>query len=166
MYLLRTDACGIWLKLHFLYLWQFLIHAPFLRKYVDLLVFKFLKGKHVTFGDICTSLWYRWRNALLWRAFFTTAIVAVALRALIDICKSGKCGLFGQGGLIMYDVTADKITYHLVDLPPVIVLGIIGGILGSLHNFLLEKVLRVYNRINEWVPVSISFLSFLSCSFQ
>lgn len=49
----------------------------------------------------------------------------------------------------MYDVTADKITYHLVDLPPVIVLGIIGGILGSIHNFLLEKVLRIYNRINE-----------------
>lgn len=101
----------------------------------------------VLFALECVASW--WRNALLWRAFFTTAIVAVALRALIDICKSGKCGLFGQGGLIMYDVTADKITYHLVDLPPVIVLGIIGGILGSLHNFLLEKVLRVYNRINE-----------------
>ncbi|KAJ0960341.1 hypothetical protein J5N97_001825 [Dioscorea zingiberensis] len=90
-----------------------------------------------------------WRSALLWRTFFTTAIVAVVLRALIDICKSGKCGLFGKGGLIMFDVTADKITYHLVDLPPVIVLGIIGGILGSLYNFLLEKVLRIYNHINE-----------------
>ena len=93
----------------------------------------------------------RWRSALLWRAFFTTAMVAVVLRALIDFCKSGKCGLFGKGGLIMFDVTADYVTYHLVDLPPVITLGVFGGILGSLYNFFLDKVLRLYNLINEYV---------------
>ncbi|RLM74245.1 hypothetical protein C2845_PM15G23270 [Panicum miliaceum] len=91
----------------------------------------------------------KWRSALLWRAFFTTAMVAVVLRALIDFCKSGKCGLFGKGGLIMFDVTADYVTYHLVDLPPVITLGVFGGILGSLYNFFLDKVLRLYNLINE-----------------
>ncbi|XP_058112053.1 putative chloride channel-like protein CLC-g [Magnolia sinica] len=90
-----------------------------------------------------------WRSALLWRAFFTTAIVAVVLRALIDTCNSDKCGLFGKGGLIMFDVTAANISYHLTDLPPVIVLGIIGGILGSIYNFLLERVIRIYNFINE-----------------
>lgn len=73
------------------------------------------------------------------------------LRALIDICRSDKCGLFGKGGLIMFDVTSADVTYHLVDLPPVIVLGIIGGILGSFYNSLLDKVLRVYNLINEYV---------------
>jgi len=93
----------------------------------------------------------RWRSALLWRAFFTTAMVAVVLRALIDFCKSGKCGLFGEGGLIMFDVTADYVTYHLVDLPPVITLGVFGGILGSLYNFFLDRVLRLYNLINEYV---------------
>ncbi|XP_068637825.1 putative chloride channel-like protein CLC-g [Aristolochia californica] len=90
-----------------------------------------------------------WRSALLWRAFFTTAVVAVVLRAFIDLCNSGKCGLFGKGGLIMFDVTSASISYHLADLPPVIVLGIIGGILGSLYNFLLNKVLRVYTYIHE-----------------
>ncbi|KAI4965406.1 hypothetical protein ZWY2020_054664 [Hordeum vulgare] len=34
--------------------------------------------------------------AFLWRAFFTTAVVAVKLRTLIEFCRSGKCGLFGQ----------------------------------------------------------------------
>lgn len=86
------------------------------------------------------------------------------LRALIDICKSGKCGLFGKGGLIMFDVTSDTVAYHLVDLPPVIVLGIIGGILGSFYNFLLDKVLRIYNLINEYVSLSPSFTFLLVIS--
>lgn len=91
----------------------------------------------------------RWRSALLWRSFFSTAVVAIVLRALIDVCLSGKCGLFGTGGLIMFDVYSASISYHLVDVPPVLVLGVVGGILGSLYNFLLDKVLRLYNIINE-----------------
>ncbi|KAF7840176.1 putative chloride channel-like protein CLC-g [Senna tora] len=64
-----------------------------------------------------------WRSALLWRAFFTTAIVAIVLRALIDVCLS--------------------------DVPSVFILGVIGGILGSLYNSLLTIVLRAYNSIHE-----------------
>ncbi|KAJ6699843.1 CHLORIDE CHANNEL PROTEIN [Salix purpurea] len=90
-----------------------------------------------------------WRSALLWRSFFTTAVVAIVLRALIDFCLSGKCGLFGKGGLIMFDVYSESVTYHLIDVLPVLTLGAIGGILGSLYNFLLDKVLRIYSRINE-----------------
>nr|XP_043619385.1 putative chloride channel-like protein CLC-g [Erigeron canadensis] len=90
-----------------------------------------------------------WRSALLWRAFFSTAIVAILLRGLTDMCLSGKCGLFGTGGLIMFDVTSADLSYHLVDVPPVLLLGVIGGIAGGLYNFLLGKVLRLYNRINE-----------------
>lgn len=91
----------------------------------------------------------RWRSALLWRAFFTAATVAILLRALIDVCLSGKCGLFGKGGLIMFDAYSENVSYHLQDLPPVLLLGVVGGILGSLYNFLLDKVLRVYNLIHE-----------------
>ncbi|CAL9105226.1 putative chloride channel-like protein CLC-g isoform X1 [Musa acuminata AAA Group] len=101
----------------------------------------------VLFALESLSSW--WRSALIWRAFFTTAVVAVTLRALIDICERGKCGLFGKGGLIMYDVTSDTVTYHIADLPPVILLGVIGGILGSLYNFLMLKVLRVCSLVNE-----------------
>lgn len=90
-----------------------------------------------------------WRSALLWRSFFTAAVVAIVLRALIDYCNMGKCGLFGTGGLIMFDVSSTDISYHLNDVPPALVLGVVGGILGALYNFLQEKILRVYALINE-----------------
>uniref|UniRef100_A0A5B7C227 Chloride channel protein n=1 Tax=Davidia involucrata TaxID=16924 RepID=A0A5B7C227_DAVIN len=90
-----------------------------------------------------------WRSALLWRTFFSTAIVAVVLRAFIEYCTSGNCGLFGQGGLIMFDVSGVTVRYHVMDIIPVAVIGIIGGVLGSLYNHLLHKVLRLYSLINE-----------------
>ncbi|KAI4377160.1 hypothetical protein MLD38_014838 [Melastoma candidum] len=90
-----------------------------------------------------------WRSALIWRAFFTTAMVALVLRALIDVCESGKCGLFGKGGLIMFDISSSTVVYHLYDVPAVLLLGVVGGLLGSLYNFLLMKVLRIYSLINE-----------------
>ncbi|KAI3443891.1 hypothetical protein Pfo_000556 [Paulownia fortunei] len=79
-----------------------------------------------------------WRSTLLWRAFFTTAVVAIVLRALIDVCLRGECGLFGKGGLIM-------------------------GILGSIYNLLLNKVLQIYNLINK---KGIAFRIILACSIS
>lgn len=94
---------------------------------------------------------FRWRSALLWRTFFTTAVVAVVLRALIQICEGGKCGLFGEGGLIMFDVNSAKPAYSTPDLLAVIFVGVIGGLMGSFYNYLVDKVLRTYNIINEYV---------------
>lgn len=90
-----------------------------------------------------------WRSALLWRTFFSTAIVVVVLRAFIEICNSGKCGLFGKGGLVMFDVSDVTVTYHVMDIIPITVIGILGGVLGSLYNHLLHKVLRLYTLINQ-----------------
>ncbi|KAG8366778.1 hypothetical protein BUALT_Bualt16G0003100 [Buddleja alternifolia] len=90
-----------------------------------------------------------WRSALLWRTFFSTAVVVVVLRAFMEYCKSGNCGLFGKGGLIMFDVSGVSVRYHVVDIFPIVAIGVIGGILGSLYNYLLHKVLKVYNVINE-----------------
>lgn len=95
-----------------------------------------------------------WRSALLWRTFFTTAVVAVVLRSFIEFCGGGNCGLFGQGGLIMFDVNSVPATYTTPDLLAVIFLGIIGGVFGSLYNFLVDKVLRTYTIINEYAPIS------------
>ncbi|GLJ18589.1 hypothetical protein SUGI_0331050 [Cryptomeria japonica] len=102
-----------------------------------------------------------WRSALLWRTFFTTAVVAVVLRGLIDYCQTGHCGLFGKGGLIMFDVSSVTISYHISDLLPVIILGVFGGILGGLYNYLLDKILRVYSLINERGPL---FKLILTCT--
>lgn len=106
------------------------------------------------------DIYHRWRSALIWRAFFTTAVVAVTLRALTDICGRGNCGLYWKGGLITYDVTADTVAYRLADLPPVILLGVIGGVLGSLYNVLMVKVLHVCSPVNEYVQIDdLSFVS-------
>eukprot|EP01018_Ginkgo_biloba_P035624 Gb_17660 [translate_table: standard] len=109
-----------------------------------------------------------WRSALLWRTFFTTAVVAVVLRGFIDYCESGKCGLFGNGGLIMFDVSSVTIKYRFVDLLPVVILGVIGGVVGAVYNYFLEKTLRVYALINQRGPVSKVLLTctvsiFTSC---
>lgn len=67
----------------------------------------------------------------------------------MDYCKSGSCGLFGRGGLIMFDVSDVIVRYHIVDIIPVVIIGVIGGLLGSLYNHVLHKVLRLYNLVNE-----------------
>lgn len=93
-----------------------------------------------------------WRSALLWRTFFTTAAVAIVLRGFIQYCWTGKCGLFGKGGLIMYDVSAAEAAYNGYDVLAVIFLGVIGGVLGSFYNYCVDKVLRTYSFINEKGP--------------
>uniref|UniRef100_J3L6C8 Chloride channel protein n=1 Tax=Oryza brachyantha TaxID=4533 RepID=J3L6C8_ORYBR len=93
-----------------------------------------------------------WRNALLWRTFSTTAVAAIVLRSLIEYCRSGNCGLFGKGGLIMFDVSSQVTSSSsspAMDLPSVVLLAILGGLLGALFNLLLDRLLRVYSRINE-----------------
>ncbi|XP_065871004.1 chloride channel protein CLC-c-like [Euphorbia lathyris] len=94
-----------------------------------------------------------WRSALLWRTFFTTAVVAVVLRGFVEFCRAGRCGLFGQGGLIMFEVDLAKVDYTTPDLVAVILLGVIGGVFGSLYNYLVDKVLRTYSVINEKGPL-------------
>ncbi|KAH9621951.1 hypothetical protein KSS87_015590 [Heliosperma pusillum] len=83
-----------------------------------------------------------WRGALLWRAFFSTVIVAIMLRGFMDFCYKGYCGLFGTGGLIMFNVTSEDFVYHLSDVPVVLVIGVVGGCLAALYNSILAKVLR------------------------
>ena len=67
--------------------------------------------------------------------------------------------MFGEGGLIMYDVSTlldDLMAYHLRDIPIVILIGVIGAVLGGLYNFLMKNVLRVYSVINEYGMCSIN----------
>ncbi|KAH6559376.1 hypothetical protein KP509_1Z011500 [Ceratopteris richardii] len=85
-----------------------------------------------------------WRSSLLWRAFFTSATVAITLRVALSSCTGDNCGVFGSGGLIMFDMGVISTETGISELVPVIVLGVVGGLLGSFFTFLSGKILRVY----------------------
>lgn len=51
----------------------------------------------------------------------------------------------------MYDVNEHVAGYGVYDIVAVISLGVVGGVLGSFYNFLVDKVLRTYSYINEYV---------------
>ncbi|GFH08689.1 uncharacterized protein HaLaN_03690, partial [Haematococcus lacustris] len=58
-----------------------------------------------------------WRNALMWRVFFTTAVVSVTVRMLIKAsCSSdGQCGFFGSGGFIIFEVKQGQEEYQVYE---------------------------------------------------
>lgn len=86
-----------------------------------------------------------WRSSLLWRAFFTSATVAIALRLALSYCTGGSCGVFVTGGLILFDMGGVSTKVGLMQLIPVIILGVVGGFLGSLFTFLSGKILKAYS---------------------
>ncbi|XP_073006449.1 chloride channel protein CLC-d isoform X2 [Typha latifolia] len=75
-----------------------------------------------------------WRSQLMWRVFFTSAIVAVVVRSAMSWCKSGKCGHFGSGGFIIWDISGGQEDYSFQELLPMAIIGVIGGLLGALFN--------------------------------
>ncbi|GKV42765.1 hypothetical protein SLEP1_g50139 [Rubroshorea leprosula] len=83
-----------------------------------------------------------WRSQLMWRVFFTSAVVAVVVRTAMGWCKSGKCGHFGSGGFIIWDIKDGQEDYSFRELLPMAVIGVIGGLLGALFNQLTIYVTR------------------------
>lgn len=77
-----------------------------------------------------------WRNQILWLAFFTTAVVSIILRAMISHCSSKEhsCGFFGTGDFILFDLSDGQQKYELFELVPMLLLGILGGLLGTAFN--------------------------------
>lgn len=75
-----------------------------------------------------------WRSQLMWRVFFTSAIVAVVVRTTMGWCKSGNCGHFGSGGFIIWDISGGQEDYSFEELLPMAVIGVVGGLLGALFN--------------------------------
>ncbi|RRT81713.1 hypothetical protein B296_00001884 [Ensete ventricosum] len=78
-----------------------------------------------------------WRSQLMWRVFFTSAVVAVVVRSAMNWCKSGKCGHFGSGGFIIWDISGlafylfGQEDYSFQELLPMAIIGVIGGLLGA-----------------------------------
>lgn len=61
----------------------------------------------------------------------------------------------------MYDVSSAATMYGGGDILAAIFLGAIGGIFGGLYNYLIDRLLRVYSIINEYVPGRLSPTHFL-----
>ncbi|TQD77679.1 hypothetical protein C1H46_036780 [Malus baccata] len=71
-----------------------------------------------------------WKSQLMWRIFFTSAVVAVVVRTAMGWCKSGKCGHFGSGGFIIWDLSDGQEDYSFEEFLPMAVIGVIGALLG------------------------------------
>jgi len=83
----------------------------------------------------------------MWRVFFTSAVVAVVVRSAMNWCNSGKCGHFGAGGFIIWDISGGQEDYSCQELFPMAIIGVIGGLLGALFNQLtlyITKWRRTY----------------------
>ncbi|KAL8026268.1 hypothetical protein ABFX02_14G016300 [Erythranthe guttata] len=108
-----------------------------------------------------------WRSQLMWRVFFTSAIVAVVVRTAMGWCKSGKCGHFGSGGFIIWDISGGQEDYSFQELLPMAVIGIIGGLLGALFNqltFLIAYWRRNYlhKRGNRVKVIEVCIVSIIT----
>lgn len=49
----------------------------------------------------------------------------------------------------MFDVNSGAPNYNTVDILAILLIGVLGGLFGSLYNYLVDKVLRTYSIINE-----------------
>lgn len=134
---------------------------------------------------------WRWRSQLMWRVFFTSAVVAVVVRTAMGWCKSGSCGHFGSGGFIIWDLSGlgSKLTsailcsslpwaialfltdpifsgqedYSFEELLPMAIIGVIGGLLGKFYTYGLRLIFFFFS-LNFW----FNFLSSLQehCSIN
>ncbi|PNW88649.1 hypothetical protein CHLRE_01g038700v5 [Chlamydomonas reinhardtii] len=84
-----------------------------------------------------------WKNQMLWLAFFTTAVVSVAIRVLMKACSANGCGFFGSGGFIYFEIQEGQDTYEFFELLPMLLLGVLGGLMGS--GFIVMNT-----RLSEW----------------
>ncbi|KAL2349499.1 hypothetical protein Fmac_003499 [Flemingia macrophylla] len=112
-----------------------------------------------------------WRSQLMWRVFFTSAVVAVVVRAAMGWCKSGKCGHFGSGGFIIWDISDGQEDYSFAELLPMAIIGVIGGLLGALFNQLTLYITTwrrnyLHKKGNRVKIIEACLLSFLTSAIS
>ena len=62
--------------------------------------------------------------------FFTTAVVSVGMMMLMKACTE-NCGFFGSGGSIIFEIQQGQDNWEIYELLPVVMLGVVGGLLGA-----------------------------------
>eukprot|EP00899_Mesostigma_viride_P022719 jgi/Mesvir1/3631/Mv04366-RA.3 len=84
-----------------------------------------------------------WRSQLLWRTFFTCAVVVVVVRALMHWKEEGEHGRTGSP--IVFEISSGQEDFSTFELVPMAMVGVIGGILGAAFNE-ISKHLSVWRR--------------------
>ncbi|KAJ4956406.1 hypothetical protein NE237_013189 [Protea cynaroides] len=112
-----------------------------------------------------------WRSQLMWRVFFTSAVVAVVVRTAMAWCGSGKCGHFGSGGFIIWDISGGQEDYSFEELLPMAFIGVIGGLLGALFNQLTLYITRwrrqyLHKKGNRVKIIEVCLVSLISSAIS
>ncbi|CAI5479723.1 unnamed protein product [Closterium sp. Yama58-4] len=121
---------------------------------------------------VCPPSTHRWRNSLIWRIFFTNSVVAMVLRACISLCEGDRCGgSFGSRGFILFDRSKSRTDFGLLEVVPVALLGVVGGLLGGLFNHLNVKLCAYrkhrLHRHGAWARVlEVLLISLLTSSLR
>lgn len=114
-----------------------------------------------------------WNQALTWRTFFCSMVGAFVVNVLLSGVEFNNWGALSQPGLVNFGTFSQQQShgYTIVQLPFFILLGVIGGFLGALFNFLNKKLTmfrmrhlkRPFIRFIEAIAVAIvtSTLSFV-----
>ena len=83
-----------------------------------------------------------WNQALTWRTFFCSMIGAFVVNVLLSGVEFNNWGALSQPGLVNFGTFSQQKShgYTIVQLPFFILLGISGGLIGALFNFLNKKL--------------------------
>ncbi|XP_063223431.1 H(+)/Cl(-) exchange transporter 7 [Bacillus rossius redtenbacheri] len=106
-----------------------------------------------------------WNQSLTWRIFFSSMISAFTLNIVLS-AYHGHPGELSYAGLLNFGKFYD-ITYDLKELPIFMVMGCIGGLLGSLFNYINMKitVMRMRYVKRKWLKVlEAVFVAVISAS--
>ena len=73
--------------------------------------------------------------------FFTYVVVVVVVRTAMGWCKIGKCGHFGSGGFIIWDILDGQEDYSFEELLLMAIIGVIGGTSLLVHTVESENLM-------------------------
>lgn len=106
-----------------------------------------------------------WNQALTWRTFFCSMIGAFVVNVLLSGVEFNNWGALSQPGLVNFGTFSQQKShgYTIVQIPFFIVLGIMGGLIGGLFNF-LNKRLTIFRQRHLKAP-SVRFTEALLVAF-
>ncbi|KAJ9582590.1 hypothetical protein L9F63_023078, partial [Diploptera punctata] len=94
-----------------------------------------------------------WNQSLTWRIFFASIVSTFTLNIVLSTYH-GHPGELSYAGLLNFG-KFDNISYELFELPIFVLMGVIGGLLGSIFNHINYKltVFRMRNITKKWMSV-------------